>query len=218
MQQFRGAQPFRLLIDDERGFTKPAPEVYMKLNYKNPATISRFLTRSGHLYPVDVLPLHPEAVFLVKRAKQDAIRLGLYPRAGNPFWFRSLKHRPTADRDRYDPTTADVKQSMEHFAFNWLQTLRIKSHFSHAGASGDKRGIGSGEKATQENFYSARSHTQYSSSNSAYQAKDIEFSQKNPTIPGLMSVSGLRKKPFLYGRRNSLRRMGCDNPVAHKKI
>ena len=47
MQEFRGAQPFVLDREDELGHKVPDRATYMKLNYKNPRTLGRFVDRKS---------------------------------------------------------------------------------------------------------------------------------------------------------------------------
>lgn len=219
IQQFRNAQPFDVEDKDPQGFRRPAPEVYMKLNYKNPATISRFLTRTGHMYPQDILPLNPEAVVKLRIAKAQAIRIGLYPRFGNPFWFRSQKFRPKAFQDNYDPTTYNTKKTMEHFAYNWVQTDRIRQYFKgleemHAA----RRTTGSGGGITAENkqqsqFYASDVFSINQHRNEPSYSASVEQSIKNPTVPGLMSTKGMKKKFHNLYSSTSTKRMGFPNPT-----
>ncbi|KAG8346359.1 hypothetical protein ERJ75_000983000 [Trypanosoma vivax] len=220
IQQFRNAQPFDIEDKDPQGMQRPSPEVYMKLNYKNPATISRFLTRTGHMYPADILPLNPEAVVKLRVAKAQAIRIGLYPRFGNPFWFRSQKFRPKAYQESYDPTTYSTKHTMEHFAFNWVQTDRIRRYFSeleatHMRAAGNARGGGgqTAEQKQQEHGYSAENQSISLHRNNVSYMENVERSIKNPTVPGLMSTKGMKKKFHNLYSSTSTKRMGFSNPT-----
>lgn len=217
LQQFRGAQPFDIEDKDPQGFEKPSAETYMKLNYKNPATISRFLTRTGHMYAADILPLNPEAVKKLRTAKAQAILLGLYPRFGNPFWHRSQKFRPKPYQDNYDPMTFSTKQTMEHFAFNWVQRDRIKKYFqSLQDASKSKGGQGAAtvEQRQQDQAYSLGNQSiAKHRGNAGYQKDGVENSQKNPTVPGLMSTAGMKKKFHNLYSSTSTKRMGFSNPV-----
>ena len=132
LQRFKNAQPHILDREDDQGFKTPPPEVYMKLNYKNPAVLSRFLTRTGHYYPQDVLPLNPEAVRMHRTALHHARAIGLYPKFGNPYWYRVQQHRPKLVESMYDPIHSSIKDTTQHFAFNWLQLHRIKTYFAQA--------------------------------------------------------------------------------------
>ncbi|KAH9581993.1 hypothetical protein LSM04_002164 [Trypanosoma melophagium] len=220
LQQFRNAQPFDIEDKDPQGMQRPSPEVYMKLNYKNPATISRFLTRTGHMYPADILPLNPEAVVKLRVAKPQAIRIGLYPRFGNPFWFRSQKFRPKAYQENYDPTTYSTKHTMEHFAYNWVQTDRIRRYFKgleemHKGASAGARGGAAvtAEQKQQDQFYSPENQPISMHRNNTSYMADVERSVKNPTVPGLMSTKGMKKKFHNLYSSTSTKRMGFSNPT-----
>lgn len=221
IQQFRNAQPFDVDEKDPQGFQRPAPEVYMKLNYKNPATISRFLSRTGHMYPQDILPLNPEAVVKLRVAKSQAIRIGLYPRFGNPFWFRSQRFRPKAFQESYDPTTYSTKKTMEHFAFNWVQTDRIRQYFKaleevHAVRRKTETGGGvTAEERQQSQFYSNDSLSihQHRNAPSYGVGSGVEHSIKNPTVPGLMSTKGMKKKFHNLYSSTSTKRMGFPNPT-----
>ncbi|EAN78098.1 Mitochondrial ribosomal protein S18, putative [Trypanosoma equiperdum] len=221
MQQFRNAQPFDIEDKDPQGVQRPSPEVYMKLNYKNPATISRFLTRTGHMYPADILPLNPEAVVKLRVAKAQAIRIGLYPRFGNPFWFRSQKFRPKAYQENYDPTTYSTKRTVEHFAYNWVQTDRIRRYFReleavHTSGSASARGSGGGttaEHKQQDQFYSPENQPISLHRNNISYMEDVGRSVKNPTVPGLMSTKGMKKKFHNLYSSTSTKRMGFSNPT-----
>jgi len=218
LQQFRGAQPFDIEDRDPQGFEKPAPEVYMKLNYKNPATFSRFLTRTGHMYAADILPLHPEAVRKLRIAKSQAVTLGLYPRFGNPFWFRSQKFRPKAYQDNYDPMTYSTKQTMEHFAFNWVQTNRIRQYFEALKEANKPKGGQGGatvEQRQQDHNFSPENLPLVMHRNNAGYAppQGLENSVKNPTVPGLMSTAGMKKKFHNLYSSTSSKRMGFSNPT-----
>jgi ribosomal protein S18 len=221
LQQFRNAQPFDMEDKDPQGLQRPAPDVYMKLNYKNPATISRFLTRTGHMYPQDIMPLNPEAVVKLRIAKAQAIRIGLYPRFGNPFWFRSQRFRPKAYQENYDPTTYSTKQTMEHFAYNWVQTDRIRQYFKgleelqrsrRATASSGGGGLTS-EHKQQDQFYSVDNLSMETHRNAQSYSADVERSIKNPTVPGLMSTKGMKKKFHNLYSSTSTKRMGFSNPT-----
>ncbi|CCW60095.1 unnamed protein product [Phytomonas sp. EM1] len=220
LQQFRNAQPFDIEDKDPQGFQRPAPEVYMKLNYKNPATISRFLTRTGHFYPQDILPLNPEAVVKLRVAKVQAIRIGLYPRFGNPFWFRSQRFRPKAYQENYDPTTYSTKHTMEHFAYNWVQMDRIRQYFKgleelHA----RRRAVGSGGSGTtaeskqQDQYYAPENEPINLYRDTPVYTAEVEHSVKNPTVPGLMSTKGMKKKFHNLYSSTSTKRMGFSNPT-----
>lgn len=216
LQQFRGAQPFDIENKDPNGFERPSAEVYMKLNYKNPATFSRFLTRTGHMYPMDILPMHPEAIHKVRMAKEQAVRIGLYPRHGNPFWFRSQKFRPKAYRDSYDPMSYATKHTMEHFAFNWAQTDRIKRYFQslNEASTGKATEASSVEKKQQDDHYSRENLPLVLHRKSAgYTMDGVEMSIKNPTVPGLMSTAGMKKKFHNLYSSTSTKRMGFSNPT-----
>ncbi|RNF05402.1 putative kinteoplast poly(A) polymerase complex 1 subunit [Trypanosoma rangeli] len=220
LQQFRNAQPFDIEDKDSQGMQRPSPEVYMKLNYKNPATISRFLTRTGHMYPADILPLNPEAVVKLRLAKAQAIRIGLYPRFGNPFWFRSQKFRPKAYQENYDPTTYSTKHTMEHFAYNWAQTDRIRRYFKelerlqkNASTGGRGGSATTAEQKQQDQFYSPENQSISMHRNNASYAADVERSIKNPTVPGLMSTKGMKKKFYNLYSSTSTKRMGFSNPT-----
>lgn len=218
MQQFRNAQPFDVEDKDPQGFERPTPEVYMKLNYKNPATISRFLSRTGHMYAQDIMPLHPEAALKLRVAKAQAIRIGLYPRFGNPFWFRSQRFRPKANRENYDPTTYSTKKTMEHFAYNWVQMDRIRLYFAglqemqqrHAkkGSAGT-----TSEQRQQEGGYSAELGSINLYRHQPSYQENVERSIKNPTVPGLMSTKGMKKKFHNLYSSTSTKRMGFSNPT-----
>lgn len=223
LQQFRNAQPFDIDEKDPQGFQSPSPEVYMKLNYKNPATISRFLTKTGHLYPQDILPLNPEAVVKLRVAKAQAIRIGLYPRFGNPFWFRAQRWRPRAMQENYDPTTYSTKQTMNHFAYNWVQTDRIRQYFSGladlqssrraaAGSGGAAGGVMAEEKQ-QHQFYTPENQSIQLHRNGPSYTADVERSGRNPTVPGLMSTKGMKKKFHNLYSSTSTKRMGFSNPT-----
>jgi hypothetical protein len=211
MQQFRGAQPFVLDVEDELGFKSPTPETYFKLNWKNPATFSKHLTRTGQFYPMHVNRINPEATVMVRRAAGIARFLGVYPQYGNPFWHRTQSDRPKAYQGEYDPTRAGVKQTVENFAYNWLQTYRVRKMFQKAGQSGfDSRGAA--ERSQMGNL------DQDKSKPSAYYEPTgtIENSPANATVPGLMSLRGLRRNPNLYPKA-SKRRMGYRNAVGSTK-
>ncbi|KAG5464059.1 hypothetical protein LSCM1_00239 [Leishmania martiniquensis] len=221
IQQFRNAQPFDMEDKDPQGFQRPAPDVYMKLNYKNPATISRFLTRTGHMYPQDIMPLNPEAVAKLRVAKAQAIRIGLYPRFGNPFWFRSQSFRPKAYQENYDPTTYSTKHTMEHFAYNWVQTDRIRQYFKgleelhqsrRATASSSGGGVTS-EQKQQNQLYAVDNMSIEMHRNAPSYKADVERSIKNPTVPGLMSTKGMKKKFHNLYSSTSTKRMGFTNPT-----
>ncbi|KAF5225072.1 putative Mitochondrial ribosomal protein S18 [Trypanosoma cruzi] len=220
LQQFRNAQPFDIEDKDPQGMQRPSPEVYMKLNYKNPATISRFLTRTGHMYPADILPLNPEAVAKLRVAKAQAVRIGLYPRFGNPFWFRSQKFRPKAYQENYDPTTYSTKHTMEHFAYNWVQTDRIRRYFKELeelqkNASNGARGgsATTAEQKQQNQFYAPENQPISMHRNNISYMADVERSMKNPTVPGLMSTKGMKKKFHNLYSSTSTKRMGFSNPT-----
>lgn len=219
LQQFRNAQPFDIEEKDPQGFQRPSPDVYMKLNYKNPATISRFLTRTGHMYPQDIMPLNPEAVVKLRIAKAQAIRIGLYPRQGNPFWFRSQRYRPKAYQANYDPNTYSTKQTMEHFAYNWVQTDRIRRYFRELNdlhASSRRANLGSGithEERQQDHYYSVDNMPAPMHRDNVSYSADIERSIKNPTVPGLMSTKGMKKKFHNLYSSTSTKRMGFSNPT-----
>ncbi|CUG93241.1 Hypothetical protein, putative [Bodo saltans] len=217
LQQFRNVQPFDIEDKDPQGFEKPSAETYMKLNYKNPATISRFLTRTGHFYPADILPLNPEAVAKLRIAKAQAMILGLYPKFGNPFWQRSQKFRPKAHQDNYDPMTFSTKQTMEHFAYNWVQRDRIKKYFkSLADVNKGKGGQGAAtvEQRHQDHTFSPENKPLAMHRNNAgYMMAGIENSQKTPTVPGLMNTAGMKKKFHNLYSSTSRKRMGFTNPV-----
>ncbi|EKG03934.1 hypothetical protein TCSYLVIO_005011 [Trypanosoma cruzi] len=220
LQQFRNAQPFDIEDKDPQGMQRPSPEVYMKLNYKNPATISRFLTRTGHMYPADILPLNPEAVAKLRVAKAQAVRIGLYPRFGNPFWFRSQKFRPKAYQENYDPTTYSTKHTMEHFAYNWVQTDRIRRYFKELeelrkNASSGARGgsATTAEQKQQNQFYAPENQPISMHRNNISYMADVERSMKNPTVPGLMSTKGMKKKFHNLYSSTSTKRMGFSNPT-----
>lgn len=219
LQQFRNAQPFDIDEKDPDGFKRPSPEVYMKLNYKNPATISRFLTRTGHMYPQDVMPLHPEAMVKLRTAKAQAIRIGLYPRFGNPFWYRSQRFRPKAYQENYDPTTYSTKHTVEHFAYNWVQTDRIRQYFRGLDElHRSRRTTGSGggitsEQKQQDQFYSPENQPMSMHRNNVSYSADVERSMKNPTVPGLMSTKGMKKKFHNLYSSTSTKRMGFSNPT-----
>jgi ribosomal protein S18 len=212
LQQFKNAQPHILDREDEQGFKAPPPEVYMKLNHKNPAVLSRFLTRTGHYYPQDVLPLNPEAVKLHRLALARARRIGLYPKFGNPYWFRVQQHRPKLVESMYDPITSSIKSTSEHFAFNWLQLHRIKTYFAQAekrqGSSRQQKTITKqmAEPTGEQSPYESRAVL------TGYYPSDIENAPKVTTVPGLMSNKGLRKNMNLYSR-SSKKRMGFPNPL-----
>ncbi|EAN99624.1 putative Mitochondrial ribosomal protein S18 [Trypanosoma cruzi] len=220
LQQFRNAQPFDIEDKDPQGMQRPSPEVYMKLNYKNPATISRFLTRTGHMYPADILPLNPEAVAKLRVAKAQAVRIGLYPRFGNPFWFRSQKFRPKAYQENYDPTTYSTKHTMEHFAYNWVQTDRIRRYFKELeelqkNASNGARGgsATTAEQKQQNQFYAPENQPISMHRNNISYMAEVERSMKNPTVPGLMSTKGMKKKFHNLYSSTSTKRMGFSNPT-----
>ncbi len=189
----------------------------MKINYKNPATISRFLTRTGHMYAADILPLNPEAVKKLRTAKSQAILLGLYPRFGNPFWHRSQKFRPKPYQDNYDPMTYSTKQTMEHFAFNWVQRDRIKKYFQSlqdANKSKGGQGAATVEQRQQDQAFSIGNKSiAKHRGNAGYQMDGVENSQKNPTVPGLMNTAGMKKKFHNLYSSTSTKRMGFSNPV-----
>lgn len=218
IQQFRNAQPFDIEDKDPQGFQRPSPEVYMKLNYKNPATISRFLSRTGHMYPQDIMPLHPEAVLKLRVAKAQAVRIGLYPRFGNPFWFRSQKFRPKAYQENYDPTTYSTKKTMEHFAYNWVQVDRIREYFRglqemQSRSSRDGGGGTTSEERQQEQFYAPEKASINMFRNQPSYVESVERSVKNPTVPGLMSTKGMKKKFHNLYASTSTKRMGFSNPT-----
>lgn len=219
IQQFRNAQPFDIEDKDPQGFQRPSPEVYMKLNYKNPATISRFLSRTGHMYPQDIMPLHPEAALKLRVAKAQAIRIGLYPKFGNPFWFRSQKFRPKAYQENYDPTTYSTKKTMEHFAYNWVQMDRIRQYFQGLQAlQANRRAAGSGggssyEQRQQEHYYTSEKDSINLYRNQPSYVESVEHSMKNPTVPGLMSTKGMKKKFHNLYSSTSTKRMGFSNPT-----
>jgi hypothetical protein len=168
------------------------------------------------MYPQDILPIHPEAVQLLRIAHKQAMRIGLYPKFGNPFWFRSQKFRPKAYQENCDPTTYDTKKTVEHFAFNFVQTDRIRQYFksfAEAHKAAPTQGGATAEHRQQGNFYTDdnlplamhRDHVDY-------HAK-VEFSIKNPTVPGLMSTQGMKKKFHNLYSATSKKRMGFSNPV-----
>ncbi len=217
LQQFKDAQPHLLERPDTQGFSTPAPEVYMKLNYKNPATLSRFLTRTGHFYGQDILPMNPEALLLLRTHLHRARQLGLYPKFGNPFWYRTQKDRAKPYRGEYDPAKASVKQTMEHFSYNWLQTLRVKRYFS--GIEDKRRGTQLQGRTTVEE---AQQNSGYGkgfrggSISNPYVPSTVPFGEKTTTVPGLMSTAGMRKNRHLYSK-SSKKRMGFPNPVITTK-
>lgn len=219
IQQFRNAQPFDIEDKDPQGFQRPTPEVYMKLNYKNPATISRFLSRTGHMYPQDILPLHPEAALKLRVAKAQAVRIGLYPRFGNPFWFRSQKFRPKAYQENYDPTTYSTKKTVEHFAFNWVQLDRIRRYFKGLEELHEqRRAAGSGGGITNEERQQDQFYTREKDSINMYRHQpsymaSVGRSIQNPTVPGLMSTKGMKKKFHNLYSSTSTKRMGFPNPT-----
>lgn len=226
LQQFRNVQPFNLERPDPNGFETPSPEIYMKLNYKNPAVLSRFLTRTGHYYPMDVYPLNPYACLLLRTSLYRARLLGLYPRAGNPFWHRVQKDRPApvakavaaGGSAPYDPTFSTVKQTVEQFCFNWLQTRRIQQYFERVNASLDHSDVVKAERLkrlTRGNDVSGYDATD-SVDRYFYDAKGVAFSEKVSTVPGLMSTQGLKKSRNLYSK-SSKRRMGYPNPLTTTK-
>lgn len=220
MQQFRNAQPFDVEDKDPQGFNRPSPEVYMKLNYKNPATISRFLSRTGHMYPQDIMPLHPEATLRLRVAKSQAVRIGLYPRFGNPFWFRSQKFRPKVYQENYDPTTYSTKKTMEHFAYNWVQLDRIRQYFKGLQELQEKQqrtsgsgGGGTYEQRQQNHFYAHDKDSITLHRNQPSYTEQVERSIKHPTVPGLMSTKGMKKKFHNLYSSTSTKRMGFSNPT-----
>lgn len=218
LQQFRNAQPFQLEQDDPEGYQRPSPEVYMKLNYKNPATISRFLTRTGHMYAQDIMPLHPEAVVKLRIAKAQAVRIGLYPRFGNPFWHRTQKFRPKAYQENYDPTTYSTKHTMEHFAYNWAQTDRIRQYFKgldemHRARQATGSGGITQETRQQEHYYAPDNQSINAYRGMPSYTAPVEHSIKNPTVPGLMSTKGMKKKFYNLYSSTSTKRMGFSNPT-----
>jgi ribosomal protein S18 len=217
LQQFKAAQPHVLELPDEQGFTTPMPEVYMKLNYKNPATFSRFLTRTGHLYPQDILPLNPEAVMLLRDSVRMAKRMGLYPKTGNPYWFRSQQDRPKPYRGEYDPVKGSVKQTMEQYCFNWLQTNRIKTYFR--GKSGQQSRVRAAQGATEAKMqagYDALKKTAQNVPHNHFDDAKVGHSEKVSTVAGLMSTSGMRKNRHLYNK-SSKKRMGFPSPLGTLK-
>lgn len=240
LQQFKNAQPHILDREDEQGFQTPAPELYLKLNYKNPAVLSRFLTRTGHYYPQDVLPLNPEATKMHRVELVRAKRIGLYPKHGNPFWFRVQQFRPKASESLYDPVQSSVKSTTEHFCFNWLQLHRIKTYFEQAGST-----VGTGAqmaKGKHERELAAHGIAPSYPSTVAPSGKSLAKQQSEPTgtasafgsknrtvvhavtpanatagpkvttVAGLMSTKGLRRNLNLYSR-SSKKRMGFPNPL-----
>lgn len=216
LQQFRSTQPFDLMLDDEQGFKKPEPEVYMKLNYKNPATFSRFLTRTGHEYPQDIMPLNPEAIKMIRKAKERAVVIGIYPRFGNPFWFRSQQHRPKPYKDAYDPMDRRTKSVVEQFAFNWLQNYRVKKYFRGLETMNKaKRSVSGTAESRMDAGYNFKEHRV---PEVILDDKDVQFSDKNVTVPGLMSLQGLRRRSHgLYSFEAKGKRMGFNNPVRGMK-
>jgi ribosomal protein S18 len=207
LQQFRMAQPFVLDLPDELGFKTPTPEEYLRLNYKNPAVISKYLTRTGHFYNQMVRPMNPRGLKLLRTAVADARGLGLYPFVGNPFWHRTQRDRPKPYEGEYDPARASVKKTIEHFAYNWLQTLRIRQAMKRT-----KKGRTSAG-AAQKETHGGRSHGRMSQ---VYDNQRSGFSPKTSTVPGLMSLSGLRQNPLLYSK-SSKKRMGFPNPLGTTK-
>lgn len=220
LQQFKNAQPHIIDQADEDGQNRPDPETFMKLNYKNPATIGRFLTRSGHFYPQDILPLNVLAAKKLRQARRHAFIIGLFPRTGNPFWFRSQVHRPKPYRGDYDPVRASTKQTMEHFCFNWLQTHRIKSYFQ--GIEQRRRNAAT-NRSNAETIMQSGIETEgpdalsYDENPTRYSPPGIAYSPKVSTVPGLMSLTGLQRPMSLYSSSSS-RRMGIVNPLRSKKL
>jgi len=207
IQQFRSTQPFDIAFKDPAGDNAVDRETYMKLNYKNPATLSKYLTRTGAFYPQSIRPMAPDAFIKLRSAKSIARQIGLYPRFGNPFWHRSQQFRPRANKDTYDPLSGSTKDVMEQFAHTWLQTNRVKQYFQNlqpAVRSSRHRQDGSpddGRDNLRVNDLDYRA------------ADDTPFSSKNPTVPGLMSVSGLKKKMHNMYSGSTKKRMGFPNPV-----
>lgn len=217
IQQFRSTQPFDIENKDPHGHNTVDAETYAKLNYKNPLTFSRFLTRTGSMYPNDVLPLTPEAILKVRRAKLSATRLGLYPRAGNPFWHRTQQFRPKPNDDTYDPLSHKTKAVMEQFAFNWLQTDRVRTYFREletAANSATKSSASSGGAAPNGVSYKGlySTHRIHYDGDPIYTNDATPFSVKNPTVPGLMSTTGMKRKLFMYSG-GTKKRMGFTNPL-----
>jgi ribosomal protein S18 len=214
LQQFRGAQPFDLEEKDPQGRNRPLPETYMKLNYKNPAVLSRFLTKTGHLYPADILPMNPEGLKKLRNGKLSAIRIGLYPRQGNPFWKRSQKYRPKPFQESYDPTTYDTKKTVEHFAYNWAQTERIRTYFASLSAmKKDKSSASTIESKQQDHFYARDRDPIFLKRMENSYSSPVEKSGKITTVPGLMSTKGMKKKFHNLYSSTSTKRMGFPNPV-----
>jgi len=217
LQQFRMAQPFDVDDKDPQGFSRPDSETYMKLNYKNAAVFSRYLTRTGHLYPSDILPMHPEAIHKVRLAKSLAIRIGLYPKFGNPFWHRSQQFRPKPYRDNYDPTTYDTRKTVEHFAYNWVQVDRIKRYFGQTSlgveSNQQHRTV---EEMQQSQWYSADNQSigRFRKDPAVgYQSDEPLSEKKVTTVPGLMVTKGMKRKFFNLYSSTSTKRMGFGNPV-----
>lgn len=212
IQQFRNAQPHILTQPDEQGFLNPDPEVYMKLNYKNPGVIGRFLTRTGHFYDRETLPLNPEAILMLRRARRLAYILGLFPKYGNPFWLRSQRDRPQPHRGEYNPVTTSCKATMEHYCYNWLQVFRIRSYFAAAEQGRARQARAATAEERQQDGYD-RPRSNHRSIAMPFDAKDVKFSAKKPTVPGLMTTQGLRRNMHLYSE-SSKRRMGFPNPMS----
>lgn len=229
LQQFKNAQPFSIERPNEEGWDTPDRETYMKLNYKNPAVLSRFLTRTGHYYPQDVLPLNPVAIVGLKSALRSARILGLYPRTGNPFWQRTQKYRPQATQGDYNPASAAMKETMEHYCYNTLQVHRLKQYFQQlennmqqaamvtSSASMGSAGKGSrGAKAKGNDVGYTGKEIRFRAPGVDYTNANTPFSEKVTTVPGLLSTQGLRKSFNLYSK-TSKRRMGVENPGNIKK-
>lgn len=219
LQQFRGAQPFILENEDEYGLKRLTPELYMKLNYKNLEVIGRYLTRTGHYYQSQIMPMGPIAALMLKKAKRNASILGLWPKVGNPYWHRSQSKRPKVYDSEYNPKNNKARNTMEHFTYNWLQTQRVKQHFASVEAS-RRREKGESQKSSlieskNDGGYE-QPHKRIRRVDLAdYDTQEVPYSEKKPWVDG-MSLSGYRRNNNLY-HRDSARRMGFRNPLGFKR-
>eukprot|EP00759_Apiculatamorpha_spiralis_P017647 PhF_6_TR23793/c0_g1_i2/m.33294 len=208
VQQFRNTQPFPLVDDDTHSFNSLAPEEYMKLNYKNPKVFCKYLTRAGTYYQRGTLKLSPEAHRKLQQAVVQAKTLGLFPKYGNPFWYRLQANKPPAYLATYDPTqqSASTKNTMEQFCFTWLQTERIKKYFSEKEQQREKVHSRSPSEVMMDLGYPEVNPNDLSKAPvGALQSGGVEVSGKDTKVPGLMSTVGLRRNPFLYSTDRKMR-------------
>ena len=222
MQQFRGAQPFILNNKDELGEEMPDKETYMKLNYKNPRVLGRFLTRTGHFYPRDILPMNGEAFQKLRFGVRRAQTIGLWPKYGNPFWFRSLKERPQPHKAAYDPLRAQTKQSVEQFSAHWLQTNKIKLYFAtleqQKQSSGARIFQGNAEQKTMAGYESELGILSRLPGTLTQGMADTPLSEKITTLPGPTSLQGLQKNKRLYQQTSLLRYGNKDKRPTSSKL